>query len=87
MPHIRIPKTAVVDSAELSAEKGLGARAYVYSTKAAADAIVAQFCRDNPVLGASSPAIKALHAKILAGLEAAYATGATQGRASLSRLL
>ena len=87
MPHIRVPKTAVVDSAEISAEKGLNARAYVYSTKCAADALVAQFCRDNPVLGASSPAIKALHARILADLEAAYATGVSQGKAQMARLM
>lgn len=87
MPHIRVPKITVVDSAELSAERGLSARAYVYSTKAAADSIVAEFCRRNPVLAASSAAIKALHAQVLAELEAAYATGVNQGKAQTARLM
>ncbi len=86
VPHIRVPKTKVVASQELST-KSLRARDYVFSPKAVAKKVVDDLFRMVPVLNRQSPALKLHHQEIEARLEEAFAAGVEAGKAQFARMM
>lgn len=65
--------TRNVPSSEITAQKGLSARRYVFSPKHEAKALVTAWCKANPVLSVRSPAMlelmKCIELKLREALE------------------